>query len=253
MGTLIAPSGSPSPVHPGTATGCTIRLGLLEGFQIEGSDGDIALPYSSQRVLALLAIHTRRSSRAWVAATLWTDCSEERASANLRSALWRINRSGNQLVAADARAVRLVPEIAVDLREISDLAHEVLRRDAVPDDVDLGDLIDVGELLPGWYDDWVITERERFRQLRLHALERLCEQLARAGCFGQAVEAGLAAVAGEPIRESAHRALISAYLAEGNRGEAIRQYESCRRILQHELLVEPSASTSALLSPVTRR
>jgi DNA-binding SARP family transcriptional activator len=251
MGALIAPSGSS--VHPAVTSGGTIRLGLLEGFQIEGSTGDIELPYSSQRVLALLAIHTRRSSRAWVAATLWTDCSEERASANLRSALWRINRSGNQLVAADTRAVRLAREIVVDLRDSSDLAHEVLRSDAVPEDADLGDLIDVGELLPGWYDDWVITERERFRQLRLHALERLCEQLARTGRFGQAVEAGLAAVAAEPIRESAHRALISAYLAEGNRGEAIRQYETCRRILRHELRVEPSASTRDLLHPVTWR
>jgi DNA-binding SARP family transcriptional activator len=250
MDALIAPSGST--VHPGIASGGAIRLRLLEGFQIEGSDGDIELPYSSQRVLAVLAIHTRRSSRAWVAATLWADCSEERASANLRSALWRINRSSNQLVAADIRTVRLSPEIEVDLRGSSDLAHEVLRSDVVPEDADLGDLIDIGELLPGWYDDWVIAERERFRQLRLHALERLCEQLARIGRFGQAVEVGLAAVAGEPIRESAHRALIGAYLAEGNRGEAIRQYESCRRILQHELRVEPSASTSALLSPVTR-
>ena len=88
-----------------------------------------------------------------------------------------------------------------------------------------------GDLLPGWYDEWVVAEREHFRQLRLHALEKLCEQLTDEGRFGEAVEAGLVAVSGEPLRESAHRVLIRAYLKEGNRGEAIRQYEACRQVL----------------------
>ncbi len=65
--------------------------------------------------------------------------------------------------------------------------------------------------------------------------------------------AGLAAVAGEPLRESAHRALISAYLAEGNPGEAVRQYRRYCAILHKELRLEPSAQMTALLSglPVT--
>src|SRR6266571_3495035 len=52
------------------------------------------------------------------------------------------------------------------------------------------------DLLPYWYEDWVLVERERFRQLRLHALEALCEQLTALGRFDHAVEAGIAAVAG---------------------------------------------------------
>jgi DNA-binding SARP family transcriptional activator len=236
-----------SSVDTQTAVRQTVRLGLLEGFQLEGSDGDIELPYSSQRVLALLAMQSRRPSRAWVAATLWSDCSEERAGGNLRSAIWRINRSGRQLVAADTRAIRLGPEIVVDLHDSMAQAHEVLRSDFAPENARVEGLVDVGELLPGWYDDWVITERERFRQLRLHALEKLCEQLARAGRFGHAVEAGLAAVAGEPLRESAHRALMRAYVLEGNRCEAIRQYERCRQMLKQEMRCEPSPATRALV------
>jgi DNA-binding SARP family transcriptional activator len=224
-----------------------IRLSLLEGFQIEATTGDIELPFSSQRVLAFLAIQTRRSSRTWVASTLWGDCCEERAGANLRSALWRINRCGHQMVDANTNAIRLAAEVAVDLRDSAARAHEVLGSDEMPADADFGILIDVGELLPGWYDDWVIIERERFRQLRLHALEKLCEQLARAGRFGQAIEAGFVAVSAEPLRESAHRALIRAHLLEGNRGEAVRQYERCREALQRELGVDPSPVTRRLL------
>ena len=61
---------------------------------------------------------------------------------------------------------------------------------------------------------------------------------------------GLAAVAGEPLRESAHRALITAYLAEGNRSEALRQYRFFRHLLADELGLEPSPLMESLVDPV---
>ena len=82
-------------------------------------------------------------------------------------------------------------------------------------------------------------DRERFRQIRLHLLETLCEELLEAGRYAQAIEAGYAAVCGEPLRESAYRALIRAHLAEGNTSEAIRQYERFRELLKRELDLEP--------------
>ena len=87
------------------------------------------------------------------------------------------------------------------------------------------------DLLPDWYDDWVAVERERFRQLRVHALERLCDRLVEAERFGEAIEAGLAAMKSEPLRESAHRALVRAHLAEGNRSEALAQYRRFKALL----------------------
>jgi DNA-binding SARP family transcriptional activator len=96
------------------------------------------------------------------------------------------------------------------------------------------------DLLVGWYDDWVLLERERLRQLRLHALEVLSGQLLAAGNGPAAVEAALAAVAVEPLRESAHRAVIRAHLAEGNRAEALRQRDQLRHLLRLELGVKPS-------------
>ncbi len=111
-------------------------------------------------------------------------------------------------------------------------------------------MVRAGELLPDWYDDWVMFERERLRQLRLHALEILCRRLAAAGSFGPAVDAGLAAVLGEPLRESAQRVLIEAHLAEGNRSEAIRQYNSYRVRLYAELGLQPSPSLRRLVLEV---
>src|SRR5262249_3418614 len=97
-----------------------------------------------------------------------------------------------------------------------------------------GDELDA-ELLPDWYDDWVLLERERLRELRLHALEALALRLAALGRFAEAVEAGLAAVRSEPLRESAHRVLIRLHLAEGNRHRALCQYREYTRLMRLDL------------------
>ena len=70
----------------------------------------------------------------------------------------------------------------------------------------------------------------------------------RAGKVARALEAALSAVRAEPLRESAHRVLIRVHLAEGNRGEAIRQYELCRRLLRERLGVEPTEQLERLLA-----
>ncbi|NKX50403.1 transcriptional regulator, partial [Arthrobacter deserti] len=82
------------------------------------------------------------------------------------------------------------------------------------------------ELLPGWYEDWVTVEQERWNQLRLTALERLAGRFLEQGETGQAVEAAASAIAIEPLRESAQRLLLEAHLAEGNYAQALRNYEA---------------------------
>jgi DNA-binding SARP family transcriptional activator len=103
------------------------------------------------------------------------------------------------------------------------------------------------DLLPGWYDDWVLVERERVRQRLLHALEALSSQLARAGRCAEAVEAAMMAVTAEPLRESAQRVLIQAHLAEGNWVEGRRSFEAYRDVLDRELGVEPDPELAAMV------
>ena len=156
----------------------------------------------------------------------------------------------DRLVEAPGQQLRLARDVSVDVRDGVAWGRGVLAGTVVsPEGLD--EAFVSGEILPDWYDDWLLIERERFRQLRAHALERLCERLTAAGRFGEAMEAGLAAVKDEPLRESAHRAVIRVCLAEGNRADALRQYRLFGRLLREQLDVPPSSQLEALLRPVT--
>jgi DNA-binding SARP family transcriptional activator len=206
----------------------------------------VTLPMTARRLLAFVALHDRPLHRVYVAGSLWLDLPEERAYASLRSALWRLHRLGGKVVVTDGQHLALAPDVEVDLRVSEALARRALdMADAGALEVEASALS--SDLLPDWYEDWVLIERERYRQLRLHALDTLCERLTQANRLNEALDAGLAAIAGEPLRESAHRAVVRVHIAEGNRGEAIRQYELCRRLLNEQLAIEPSERMDELL------
>jgi DNA-binding SARP family transcriptional activator len=242
MSTLDAPRARAAPRTSGVVT-----IGLLQGFRLEGDGKSFELPLGIQRLVAFLAVHNRPLLRLFVAGNLWIDSSEEHANANLRTALWRLHRLGFRLVDASRSHLSLAPGVVVDLHDLSRCARQVLRHEAAPNRESVDAILSCGELLPDWYDDWVLVEREQFRQLRLLALETLCRDLATAGSYAAAVEAGLACIAAEPLRESAHRALIGAHVAEGNRVEAIRQFRLYEALVLDELGVEPSAAIQRML------
>jgi DNA-binding SARP family transcriptional activator len=227
-----------------------LSLQLLRGFRLERRGAPIALPLNGQRLVSFLALAEADVPRLYLAATLWLDVPEERSSANLRSSLWRVGQLAEGLLVSTKSHVGLGPTVRVDLRRTLTLArrliNEVDQRDLPAGAV--GDLS--GELLPGWYDDWILMERERLRQLSLHAMESLCARMTLAGRYGEAIEAGLEAVRGEPLRESAHRVLIMVHIAEGNHCEALRQYESYCRLLRTELGMAPSPSLTELMNPL---
>jgi len=228
------------------------RVALLDGFSLDygtrhaGADD---LPRGVQRLVAHLSL-VGRPTRGAIAGELWPDVPEEHASGSLRSALWRLHKVVPGLVDTSGGALGLAPGVRVDVREFTAWATRVLDPAAGPECLVVPDVALDAELLPGWYDDWVLLQRERLRQLRLHALEVLAEKLSRAGRHGEAIDVALAAVRGEPLRESAHRVLVRAHLAEGNLAEAIREYEGYCTMLADELGVRPTARMRELVAVV---
>jgi DNA-binding SARP family transcriptional activator len=106
------------------------------------------------------------------------------------------------------------------------------------------------DLLPGWTEQWVVAERDWFRQVCLRALEQLSERFRASGDHFHAQETAQAAVRSDPLRESAHRRLIELHLADGNPAAALRQFTEYRSLLRTELGLSPSREIRQLLAPV---
>jgi DNA-binding SARP family transcriptional activator len=229
-----------------------VRVELLQGFELSKSGDPVRLPLSAQRLVAFVALRRRPVQRLHVAGSLWLDSSEDHANASLRTALWRLRRSRVPVVDADPSRIGISRDVHVDVDEVTDAAESAISGSVgVPGG--WKSLFAVGELLADWYDDWVIVERERIRHLQLRALEALCRRLTNEGRYAEAVEAGYAAVSAEPLRESAHRAVIEAFMAEGNLSDAVRQYRLCRRMLDRQLGVGPSPMLEQMMRIVSVR
>jgi DNA-binding SARP family transcriptional activator len=207
-----------------------------------------SVPEGSKRLLAFVALRDGRVERRHVAGTLWPVGDDGRAAGNLRSALWRLRGAGIDVLCCDKWSLKLVLGVRVDTRDLDTWADRVIA--GRPRSEDLARIhldTDALDLLPGWYDDWTILEREHLRQRLLHALESVSALLRDAGRHADAVESALAAVCAEPLRESAQRVLIKAYLAERNWYDAWRCLDAYRDLLASELGVSPSADLVALV------
>jgi SARP family transcriptional regulator, regulator of embCAB operon len=239
--------------RPRSAVDSSSRVVLVGGFQLVDGDAQVALAEGSQRLIALLALRGRPMRRVLVAGTLWPEVTENRAYASLRSALSRLYGVVREAVEVNPSDLRLASSVRVDFRESQALAHRLL--DAVDQPLEAADVSGAaiaalsGELLPDWYDDWVLLEAEDWRQLRLHALEVLAGLLSAAGRYGDAATAALAAVRADPLRESAHAALIRVHLAEHNQSEALREFRRYQELLRAELDMEPTTQLRELVQP----
>ncbi|MET9959377.1 BTAD domain-containing putative transcriptional regulator [Streptomyces sp. NPDC006326] len=226
------------------------HLRLLGQFRLTYGAEAVNLSGNAQRLLALVGLRSC-VSRTVLAGTLWPEATEARARGSLRSALCKLPHGDRRLVICCRNTVSLVDSVTVDARVLADTALRVVRSPGAPGVTGVeavpAVLFGDGELLPGWDEDWVLLERERLRQLRLHALDALANGLAREGQHALALETALTSVRTEPLRESAHRAVVAAHLAEGNVHEAVRHYVAFQRLLHEELGVPPSALFARLL------
>jgi DNA-binding SARP family transcriptional activator len=219
-------------------------------------DRVVELPLGAQRLVSYLALQGCWVTRAYAAEMLWPDSRRGQAAANFRTALWRVRgQVGDGFVWTAPGRLALADTVAVDIQDVVKEARALI--DApVGHDVELPGVNAEtvsrlsARLLPGWYDDWVVWEQERWDQLRLHALEAAAEVLLCRGQHMLALEASLVAARSELFRESAHRAIIRVYLAEGNWGAAVQHYQDYQRMLRRELNLAPTTTMDELIHPL---
>lgn len=211
---------------------------LLGAFEIR-IGRRIELPPAQQRLIAFVALCGRLPTpRAYIAGNLWPMTTDVRSTANLRTSLWRIRHKAPGFIAANQTCVWLESDVVVDVEQVDQRVEQCV--DGLAHD-----------LLPGWYDDWLVAERERFRQALIHAIEARTRQLVDAGRFGQAIDLAWKAVRAEPLRESAHFLLIEAHLGEGNVLTAVEHYQWWSHVLMEEFgLIPRSELRSAIADAV---
>ena len=224
------------------------ELHLLGTWSLLAGGRVVHLQLREQRVLALVGLGGPQS-RASLAGLLWPDSPEERSRANLRTSLMRLRRSLGAAVDTRRDIVGLSPSFAVDvgrLRAVLDRV-EAGADEAAKEPATVLRVLRSPDLLAGWYDDWVLGERERLRHRRLWALERLSHVCLDAGRAADSVTFAAEAVELEPLLESVVSLHIRALLLDGNLTAALREYHRFRERLRTELGVGPPAALTHLL------
>lgn len=209
-------------------------------------------------LLAYLAVESDKiHARTQLATLLWGDWDDKGAKANLRKSLFRLRKglgaSAETLLTITRNSVEFHAEhAAIDLRQFTQLAHK--------DDIDsLTTAVThyQGTLLAGLdvedapeFNEWLTVQRENLHQQYLTLLYQLGElHLAQENYV--AVQAlAQEQLALESWREGAHRQLMRVFQAQGQRAEALAQYDQCYTILEEELGVEPSAETHSLAAAI---
>ncbi|MGE3795304.1 MAG: BTAD domain-containing putative transcriptional regulator [Dehalococcoidia bacterium] len=226
----------------------TFHLRLVGGFAATQDGRDIRLPAASRRLVAATALHAGPIPRHVAAERLWPHLEPRSALSSLRTALFRLNAS-SALLDTGPGYIALAEHVAVDVHALEAFARRLI--DGPVPDTDAEESIRrlTMAILPDCDDDWLRLERDRLRDLFLHAIEAHATRLSAVGNYARALEAAHAALAADPVRETAAATLIAIHLAEGNRPQAVRTYRDFRARLRAIIDVEPADELRALVAP----
>lgn len=246
-----------------------LSIHLLGNVRASHDDwaSQITMTRSTQALLAYLIL--QRSflhSREVLAGLFWGDSSDESARRCLSTTLWRLRRvlepegipRGTYLVASSSGEVGFNCESAywLDVEVLEASSRRMLTQSAF--DLHTAHVRELestlrlytGELLQGFYHDWVLRERERVRTIYLNSLNFLMKYYKGQGEYEQSLDCGQRILDQDPLREDIHREMMRLHVESGHRGLAIRQYETCRKVLQDELGVPPMKETQALYDQI---
>jgi DNA-binding SARP family transcriptional activator/ABC-type cobalamin/Fe3+-siderophores transport system ATPase subunit len=240
----------------------TLRLTLLGGFEARLSTGGV-LSLPARKAQALLAYLAARPGYAHrrdkLAALLWGDSGDAQARDGLRHALAALRRAlpatKPPILAIEGQTLVLSPavvevDVATFERCVAEGTPEALERAAA---VYGGDLLVGFDLNEPLFEDWLIPERERLRELALEVLARLLACQSKTGASERAIQTAVRLLALDPLQEAVHRALMRLYVRQGRRGAALKQYQRCVTVLQRELGAEPEVETRQLYRDLLRQ
>lgn len=224
-----------------------IDLQLFGTWNLEQGEKSIRPGLRQQRLIAALAI-LGPCPRNYLAGKLWPESTQAQAQSSLRVGIHLTLGHVPGLLCSDGCILSLSQTVDIDLHrvrevlEIADQGHWGGSVSAL-----LGQL-PTRDLLPGWYDDFVLEEQERLRHARLHRLRRIAHESLAGRDHEDASMAARAALSIEPYDDESIGYLIRAKMRRGDLAAAIRVYREYCETLRIDLGIAPSARLSALVS-----
>lgn len=230
-----------------------LEVRLLGQFSVKLDGVPIQLnSRPAQSLLAYLLINAGRAfRREKLAGLFWPDVSDENARNNLRQALWRIRKSLEAAGNSD-HPLLLVDDITVAFNASSEYRLDVIELEMpIHEDTPLPHLIEIvsshqGELLPGFYDDWVVLERERLGAIFESRMGALISRLIELQNWSETVVWSERWISLGGVPEPAYRGLMLAHTAHGDLSKMAAAYRRCEEAMQNELGLAPSDSTHSL-------
>jgi DNA-binding SARP family transcriptional activator len=213
----------------------------------------------SVAILSNLALFgVGRQAREVLIERFWPDCDPARGQSNLSSALWRLRRdlmpAGNFALTTGLLGEVGITEEASLWLDAEVFRAKVRRACTGAGSLDSATAMDLeqalelyrGDLLEGFYYDWVLAERECLRALYVRGRLQLLSYHAAGSEWEQAIECGREVLRLDPLRETVHRRLIELYARNGEPAAARRQYHRLVQLLAEELQVAPAPETVAV-------
>ncbi len=236
-----------------------LRIALLGSPQLTLGETEIngRLPAKAQMMLCYLVCASQIQPRSRLTGLLWGDKPEADARRSLRVDLSKMRRILPDYLIADRASITFnreadywldVESFEYTLKRadgVAGAAQRAILRDAVA--LYRGDFLE-GAAIDGEsiYEEWILPERERLRQLVLNALDRLIAICIEQGDNEAGIQYAQRLLRLDEWREDAHRQLMRMYARSGQRMLALRQFEICRDVLEREFSVPPAAATLAL-------
>jgi DNA-binding SARP family transcriptional activator len=183
-----------------------------------------------------------------LAGLLWPDSSDDSARGNLRHELWRLRKA----CGVKGEVYLLVDDLSITFNAKASYCVDVQRFESAlcPESgkVDLIKALSVyrGELLPGFYDEWVFVERQRLSLVFENAMARLLDILQSEQRWGEILDWAMRWISVSPLSEAGYRAVMIAYASTGDLVKAAETFEHFNQRVQKELGIKPSEQTLAI-------
>ena len=228
-----------------------LEVRLLGTFEVHHSEKPINIASRpAQSLFAYLILNAGTAHRREkLAGMLWPDSLEETARDNLRHALWRLRKSLPSSKQPKAEYL-ITDDLSITFNASAEYWFDAAELEKLSETASADELIAVlstyqGELLPGFYDEWVVLEREHLYSIFEHHMARLMSLLQNEKRWLDILEWGERWIKLGQKPEPAYRALMSAHAAKGDRSKVVATYERCVKSLR-EFGIEPSEQTRAL-------